>query len=43
MRVVERRLFEVARRQRLDCFLFCSLNPQEVSMGVQSIRTTVEP
>ena len=32
VRVVERRLFNVARRQRLDCFLFCSLNPQEVSM-----------
>ena len=32
MRVIESRLFQVARRQRLDCFLFCSLNPQEVSM-----------
>ena len=30
--VVERRLLKVARNQRLDCFLFCSLNPQEVSM-----------
>jgi len=36
-------LFEVARNQRLDCFLFCSLNPQEVSMRIQSIRTTIQP
>ena len=43
MRVVERRLFEVARSQRLDCLLFCSLNPQEVCMRIQSIRTAVEP
>ena len=43
VRVVERRLFNVARRQRLDCFLFCSLNPQEVSMRIQSIRTAIEP
>ena len=43
MRLVERRLFKVARRQRLDCFLFCSLNPQEVSMRIQSIRTAIEP
>jgi len=43
MRVVERRLFEVARRQRLDCLFFCSLNPQEVSMRIQSIRTAIEP
>jgi hypothetical protein len=43
VRVVERSLFEVARRQRLDCFLFRSLNPQEVSMRIQSIRTAIEP
>jgi hypothetical protein len=43
MRVVERPLVEVTRRQRLDCFLFCSLNPQEVSMRIQSIGTTIEP
>jgi hypothetical protein len=43
VRVVERRLFEVARRERLDCLLFCSLNPQEVSMRIQSIRTAIEP
>ena len=41
--VVERRLLEVARNQRLDCFLFCSLNPQEVSMRIQSIRTAIQP
>jgi hypothetical protein len=43
MRIVELRPFEVARRQRLDCLLFCSLNPQEVSMRIQSIGTTIEP
>jgi len=43
MSVVERRFFEVARRQRLDCLLFCSLNPQEVSMRIQSIWTAIEP
>jgi hypothetical protein len=43
VRVVERRLFEVARNQRLDCFLFCSLNPQEVSMRIQSIGTAIQP
>jgi hypothetical protein len=41
--VVELRLLEVARNQSLDCFLFCSLNPQEVSMRIQSIRTTIQP
>jgi hypothetical protein len=40
---VERRLLEVARSQRLDCFLFCSLNTQEVSMRIQSIRTAIQP
>jgi hypothetical protein len=43
VRVVERRVLEVARNQRLDCFLFCSLNPQEVSMRIQSIRTAIQP
>jgi hypothetical protein len=43
VRVVERRLLKVARNQRLDCFLFCSLNPQEVSMRIQSIRTAIQP
>jgi hypothetical protein len=43
MSVVECRLFKVALRQRLDCFLFCSLNPQEVSMRIQSIRAAIEP
>ena len=41
--IVERRLLEVARSQRLDCFLFCSLNTQEVSMRIQSIRTAIQP
>jgi hypothetical protein len=41
--VVERRLLKVARNQRLDRFLFCSLNPQEVSMRIQSIRTAIQP
>jgi hypothetical protein len=41
--VVQRSLFEVARNQRLDCLLFCSLNPQEVSMRIQSIGTLIEP
>jgi hypothetical protein len=43
VRVVERRVLEIARNQRLDCFLFCSLNPQEVSMRIQSIRTAIQP
>jgi hypothetical protein len=30
--IVERCFLEVACDQRLDCFLFCSLNTQEVSM-----------
>jgi hypothetical protein len=41
--VVKRRVLEVARNQRLDCFLFCSLNPQEVSMRIQSIWTAIQP
>jgi hypothetical protein len=41
--VVERRLLKVARYQRLNCFLFCSLNPQEVSMRIQSIGTAIQP
>ena len=43
MCVVELRLLKVARNQRLDCLLFCSLNPQEVSMRIQSIGTAIEP
>jgi hypothetical protein len=41
--VVERGLFQVARNQGLDCLLFCSLNTQEVSMRIQSIRAAIEP
>ena len=41
--VVQPSLFEVSRDQRLDRLLFCSLNPQEVSMRVQSIGTAIEP
>ena len=41
--VVELRMLKVACNQRLDCFLFCSLNTQEVSMRIQSIRTAIEP
>jgi hypothetical protein len=41
--IVECCILEVARCQRLDCFLFCSLNPQEVSMRVQSIGTAIQP
>jgi hypothetical protein len=43
VRVVKPRLFEVARSQRVYCFLFCSLNPQEVCMRIQSIGTAIEP
>jgi hypothetical protein len=43
VRIVERRILDVARNQRLDRFLFCSLNPQEVSMRIQSIRTAIQP
>jgi hypothetical protein len=43
VRVVELRLLKVARNQCLDRFLFCSLNPQEVSMRIQSIRTAIQP
>ena len=41
--VVQSGLFEVARSQCLDRLFFCSLNPQEVSMRIQSIRTAIEP
>jgi len=43
VRVVQSSLFEVSRNQRLHCLLFCSLNPQEVSVRVQSIGTAIEP
>ncbi len=43
VRVVECCLVELALRQRLDCLFFCSLNPQEVSMRIQSIGTAIEP
>ena len=43
MRVVESCILKIARYQRLNCFLFCSLNPQEVSMRIQSIRAAIEP
>ena len=41
--VVQPGVFEVSRDQRLYCFLFRSLNTQEVSMRVQSIRTVIQP
>ena len=41
--VVQPGVFEISRDQRLYCFLFCSLNTQEVSMRVQSIRTMIKP
>ena len=41
--IVEPRLCKIAGGQRLDCFLFSSLNPQEVSMRVQSIGAAIEP
>lgn len=43
MGIVEPRLFKIAGGQRLDCFLFSSLNPQEVGMRVQSIGAAIEP
>jgi hypothetical protein len=39
----EARLVEFSLGNRLDCFLVCSLNPQEVCVRVQSIGTTIEP
>jgi hypothetical protein len=39
----ELRLIQLALDQRLYGLLFRSLNPQEVSVRVQSIRTTVQP
>ncbi len=41
--VVERCVLEVAFDQCLYCFLFCSLNTQEVSMRVESIGTAIQP
>jgi hypothetical protein len=41
--IVEPRLFKITGGQRLDCFLFSSLNPQEVGMRVQSIGAAIEP
>jgi len=43
MCIIEPRPLEVARDQRLNRFLFRSLNPQEVSMRIQSIRTAIQP
>jgi hypothetical protein len=37
------RIIEDAMGQRLNRSLFCSLNTQEVSMRIQSIRASVEP
>jgi hypothetical protein len=41
--VVQPGPFEVARDQCLYCLFFCSLNPQEVSMRIQSIGTVIQP
>ena len=41
-RLVELSFIQLSLSQRLYRLLFCSLNPQEVSMRVQSIRTSVE-
>jgi|ERR1700678_289579 len=41
--VVQPGLFEVSRDQCLHRLFFCSLNPQEVSVRVQSIGTAIEP
>jgi hypothetical protein len=41
--VVQTGLVKVSRDQRLHCLFFCSLNPQEVSVRVQSIGTAIEP
>ena len=35
-------LIEIALSDSLDCCFFCSLNPQEVCMRIQSIRTAVQ-
>jgi hypothetical protein len=40
---VQASFVELAFRNRLNRLFFCSLNPQEVSVGVQSIRTAVKP
>jgi hypothetical protein len=42
MRLVKPSLFEIAGSKRLDCLFIGPLNPQEVSMRIQSIRTAVE-
>jgi hypothetical protein len=42
-RRAQARFFQVAIRDGLYGFFFCSLNTQEVCMRVQSIRTAIEP
>jgi hypothetical protein len=39
---VEARVLKIALNQRLDCLFFCSLNPQEVRVRIQSIRTSIQ-